>query len=125
VNDILLKVLSKEPAARYRTADQLGRVLQSVVDHPNGGTVRTAPEAERTRPEAVRTQQVPPADRRPPPPRMPPAKPETRAPAPVQAPEPRPGIDWRNVFLALLAIVAVGGLVPFWIWVYFSLYGAP
>ncbi len=27
LEEIVLKVLSKEPAARYRTADQLGRVL--------------------------------------------------------------------------------------------------
>ena len=27
LEQIVLKVLSKEPAARYRTADQLGRVL--------------------------------------------------------------------------------------------------
>jgi hypothetical protein len=30
-----------------------------------------------------------------------------------------------NVFLGLLAIVAVGGLIPFWIWVYFVLNGPP
>ncbi len=29
MNEIILKVLSKEPSQRYRTADQLGRVLQS------------------------------------------------------------------------------------------------
>ena len=32
LESILLKVLSKEPAARYRTADQLGRVLGTLID---------------------------------------------------------------------------------------------
>src|SRR5512143_2569679 len=37
LEDIILKVLSKEPSARYRTADQLGRVLM------NFGTQRVTP----------------------------------------------------------------------------------
>ena len=28
-------------------------------------------------------------------------------------------IDWISVGLGLLALVAVGGLIPFWMWVYF------
>ncbi|MDH5607283.1 MAG: protein kinase, partial [Anaerolineae bacterium] len=33
LNEVILKVLEKEPSLRYRTADQLGRVLQLVADH--------------------------------------------------------------------------------------------
>ncbi|MDO9349464.1 MAG: protein kinase, partial [Anaerolineales bacterium] len=46
LEQILLKVLSKEPSARYRTADQLGRVLL------NFGDARTAPALALT-PEAA------------------------------------------------------------------------
>jgi hypothetical protein len=28
-------------------------------------------------------------------------------------------IDWLSVGLGLLALIAVGGLVPFWMWIYF------
>ena len=28
-------------------------------------------------------------------------------------------IDWISVALGLLALIAVGGLIPFWMWVYF------
>jgi hypothetical protein len=28
-------------------------------------------------------------------------------------------IDWPSVVLGLLALIAVGGLIPFWMWVYF------
>jgi len=28
-------------------------------------------------------------------------------------------IDWLSVALGLLALIAVGGLIPFWMWVYF------
>jgi hypothetical protein len=28
-------------------------------------------------------------------------------------------IDWLSVGLGLLAVIAVGGLVPFWMWIYF------
>jgi serine/threonine protein kinase len=94
------KVLSKEPSARYRTADQLGRVLMRFGTQTQP---EPAPELSLT-PEASPTYQ-----------------PE---PEPVyQEPEPAPtyavDIDWVSVALGLLALIAVGGLVPFWMWVYF------
>jgi len=54
------------------------------------------------------------------------------APAAIweQQPEPQPAesgalssllnIDWWAVGLGLLALIAVGGLFPFWMWVYFT-----
>ena len=94
LEQILNKVLSKEPSQRYRTADQLGRVLM------NFGNAKSAPALSLT-PEAV-TVPVSPA-------------PASPIPAPAQAPE----IDWVSIGLGLLALVAVLGLVPFWLWVYF------
>ncbi len=94
LEQILTKVLSKEPSQRYRTADQLGRVLL------NFGNARSAPALTLT-PEAAPI----------------PATAPTPVAAPVPAPDPE--IDWISIGLGLLALVAVLGLVPFWLWVYF------
>ncbi len=88
LEQILLKVLSKEPSARYRTADHMGRVLL------NFGSVKDAPSLSLT-PEVVTAAQ----------------------PAEAQ-PDFRLDIDWVSVGLGLLALLAVGGLIPFWMWVY-------
>jgi len=92
LEQILLKVLSKEPAQRYRTADQLGRVLL------NFGNSRAAPSLALT-PEA--------------------ALPSKPLPVPPQKEEPPVSFDWISVGLGLLALIAVLGLIPFWVWVYF------
>lgn len=89
LEQILEKVLSKEPAARYRTADQLGRVLQTIAEH-----IQPIPEITLAPPQAP----------------------------PQSPPEPTPGavaesINWLAVVLGLLAFLAVGGLVPLWLWV--------
>jgi serine/threonine-protein kinase len=113
-----MKVLSKEPSARYRTADQLGRVLLKFGTQP----IAPLPAAEVSeRPhirtpgdspgvESARTRYVPPGP----------------APSPTgisyESPEPAPAsgeIDWISVGLGLLAVLAVGGLIPFWMMIYF------
>lgn len=106
LEEILLKVLSKEPAARYRTADQLGRVLttfgterQSRVSTP----VRVSVPLEATPAFALE-----------------PSGPETAGDA--APPEEALNIDWLSVGLGLLALIAVGGLIPFWMWIYFVYY---
>ena len=108
LEQIVLKVLSKEPAARYRTADQLGRVLLRF------GTQRDAslsltPEAASTyqQPETLAvTPQAPLATL---------ADPVFTAPD-YSIPE---DIDWTSVGLGLMALLAVGGLIPFWIYIFF------
>ncbi len=92
LEQILLKVLAKEPAQRYRTADQLGRVLM------NFGNTRSAPSLALT-PEAAPSIEI-----------------DT---TPMPKIEPPVRIDWLSVGLGLLALLAVLGLVPFWMWVYF------
>jgi serine/threonine-protein kinase len=114
LEEIVMKVLSKEPSARYRTADQLGRVLQKF------GTQRDEidePIAPSLNPSIA-----------------------SRLPTTAIAPIPEPistsvdggtqpdletvpestDIDWTSVGLGLLALIAVGGLIPFWILVYFA-----
>ncbi|MBM3151188.1 MAG: serine/threonine protein kinase [Chloroflexi bacterium] len=93
LEQILLKVLSKEPSARYRTADQLGRVLL------NFGEGRTTQPLARAQDSAAA-----------------PARPDPSAGQPQAT---GLSIDWAAVGLGLLALMAVGGLAPFWMWVYF------
>jgi hypothetical protein len=39
----------------------------------------------------------------------------------LERPEKNPlDIDWVTIALGLLALIAVGGLVPFFLWVYFA-----
>jgi serine/threonine-protein kinase len=94
LEQILTKVLSKEPSQRYRTADQLGRLLL------NFGNAKSSPALSLTPEAASGTVSLPVAST-------------------VPAPAPGPEIDWASVGLGLLALVAVLGLVPFWLWVYF------
>jgi len=84
---ILLKVLSKEPAARYRTADQFGRVLENFLSQapPEAGWV---------------------------------AAPAHDLPTALQEAAPEDRVDWLAAALGLLALIAVGGLIPLWLWVW-------
>jgi serine/threonine-protein kinase len=103
LEQIIDKVLSKEPAARYRTADQLGRVLLRF-----GTQVQPEPL-----PELSLTPEASPAYQPEPEP-----EPVYRT-DPVIITAPPVDIDWLSVALGLLALIAVGGLIPFWMWVYF------
>jgi serine/threonine-protein kinase len=126
LEQIILKVLSKEPSARYRTADQLGRVLM------NFGAARKSPAVALVEPIPAPVAAPPPAP-----------APAARAPqSQIVRPAPRPtpqaslplstppqeadsleeefyNFDWVSVFLGLLALAAVGGLIPFWIFIYY------
>jgi serine/threonine protein kinase len=103
LEQIVMKVLSKEPAARFRTADQLGRVLLKF-----GSQRETAPaSALHLTPEAVTTYRQP---------EPPPAQPEPVYYTPEVS---LPDIDWGTIALALLALISVGGLIPFWIYIFF------
>lgn len=110
LESIILKVLSKEPSARYRTADQLSRVLTSFLEAgelPVGPAVSGVVDPSRSE----------------------------RSTEPYEIPAPQPAydsveaapaeddhsldIDWGTTALALLTIIAVGGLIPFWLWIWF------
>jgi hypothetical protein len=122
LEQIMLKVLSKEPAARYRTADQFGRVLMTFGQQRKPATAApastpvkvaepvSAPVAPAAPTVAVRPAVMPP----------PPTPVTARsAPEPVQEYEPQEELDWISVGLGLLALAAVGGLIPLWIAVFF------
>lgn len=109
---IVHKVLAKEPAARYRTADQLGRILIAFRQEGEG---HTGPLSASTPPAGVPVAQRPTMASS-----TPPAGVPTVAAAETLA-EPRPQedtIDWIALGLGFLAFVAVAGLIPLWVWVY-------
>jgi serine/threonine protein kinase len=107
LEEIILKVLSKEPAARYRTADQLGRVLLRF------GTQReaTPSPALSLTPEVTTTYKEPVSQ---------PSRPEPAINIPeITLPEVYlPEIDWATIGLGLLATLSVGGLILFWIYIF-------
>ncbi len=114
LEEITLKVLSKEPAARYRTADQLGRVLLSFgkVNKEKTGPI-VLPQPGNGLPH----------------PALEPASPIEKEPSPQKPPEEEAvsepaqeeeGFDWVTWALGLLAFTTVLGLIPFWLFIYFS-----
>ncbi len=139
---IVHKVMAKEPSARYRTADQLGRILISYRER--GDDLTGAQPATSAQPIAP----MPPA---PPAPRLAPTAraaptiarpPDVLLQAPTAYRQPTPmvvsehtvrgepadryaqpyglgldGIDWVAMTLGFLAFIAVAGLIPFWAYV--------
>ena len=132
VEQICLKVLSKEPSARYRTADQFGRVLISIStslkpslpqDTVSGKTtpVENSYPVPSSNGSTSQTQPVPLVQPRP----------RLTSRSPTYSPKAVPvsvksdhttsslDIDWRTWILVVLMVISVGGLIPFWVWIYF------
>ncbi len=110
---LVRKVLSKDPAARFRNADHLGAVLD---EYLRQGAELTAPRA----PVSAGTATPPPPTRSQPPP-PPPAAPLVSAPAIVEedtTPIAAGGSDWLLWLLWGVAAIAVLGLLPLWFSVY-------
>ncbi len=106
VAKIIHKVLSKEPSARYRTADQLGSILQNIRVESEQGT-----SVELVSPDVPALVSEKPADR----------------PDPMSHGEASSFVspvltdadpDWAAVFLGAVALLAILGLIPLWILVY-------
>jgi hypothetical protein len=105
MEQIVRKVMAKEPAARYRTADQLGRILDSYRRLGEGPAV-VQPSVS-VRPPLRRVEsEVPPAV----------ARPEPRRHEPLE--EEKKGRDWVAIFLGIMAVLAVLCLIPLGISVY-------
>jgi len=111
LESIVLKVLSKEPSARYRTADQLSRVLTSYLDsddlvlsRPSQSGSEGSQAELRTEPFVVDV----------------PQSANTNSVDKETEEDTSLGIDWGTTALALLTIIAVGGLIPFWLWIWFA-----
>jgi len=108
LEQIIMKVLAKEPSARYRTADQLGRVLTSFQQSEKSAAVHSgasAPQVSRSQPVKGEQNFAPSL--------------EGNLEEPYEEDETF-NIDWGTIGLALGAIIAVGGLIPFWLWIWFT-----
>lgn len=95
LEQIIYKVLSKEPAARYRTADQLGRVLETYQSEREGFDFE-ANQAGRETLEGANDQHA--------------------HTVPFPGSELPAGLDWLAILFALVAFLAVGGLIPLWLY---------
>lgn len=96
---VVMKVLSKEPSQRYRSADQLGNVLAMVKQHLG---LSSAPAMK---------------GKTPPLPPIPTAMPISYEDSPST--NQKGVIDWSIIGLELLCLFMVGGLIPFWLFVFY------
>ncbi len=95
---ILLKVLSKEPSSRYRTADQLGRIMINFTQKKYRPPVYESDSASsEPHPRQIKRETL------------------------TSLEQKQSAHRWLTVLLGMIALLAVGGLVPFWIWVYFQI----
>jgi serine/threonine-protein kinase len=94
LEEIIVKVLSKEPSSRYRTADQLGRIVISFTEMLDS---QIQVEIPAPLPEDNDLQAI------------------------LNLENKKTSKQWLTILLGLLSLITVGGLIPFWIWVYFQL----
>ena len=145
--NIVNKVLSKEPAARYRTAGQLGRILSTYRSNSMAETGQYIVTEHQQEPEPSTpvSEQVTQIYERPlpPPPHEQPTKPEIdpvikEGDTPVRARQPvrreqvtdpvqvngnnqeEPETDWTAITIGIAALVALLGLIPLWWMVYLA-----
>jgi len=134
LEQIVLKILAKEPSQRYRSADQLGRVLRNILQRPENyantvasAPVHTRPGAAAYNPSTVTTPTPTGGTTQPRPALQQQGSQQVRV---FAAPQPQPdpatleaddqslNIDWVTIFLGLFAALAVGGLIPLWLYIF-------
>jgi serine/threonine-protein kinase len=129
LEQIIYKALSKESSLRYATADQFGRALTSYVEqqqriasvaHPappaytsNAPTPRQMPASSASTPTLQAGYNAP----------VGPFPLPNDSVSPARHPtKPKPArLDWLTWLLAIIALIVVAGLVPFWLWVFYIL----
>lgn len=122
---ITLNAMAKSPAARYPNAKHMGQVLKeshsqidSMIQAGTAGTQQFPKSPivldNQTMPKQERSQAFQFTDGR-----------HTagglKSKEPAQTKTTVAGFDWVTWLLALLALLLVGGLIPFWIWVYYMI----
>jgi serine/threonine-protein kinase len=129
LDQIIQKVLSKEPAGRYRTAGQLGRILSAYrqrsladTDSANNDTIYHQPTTPNSELKTKIYQRPQPAEQETvvsPPVREQTAV-STAEPLTIRIPAPANEMsnDWTAVSLGIAALIALLGLIPLWYMVY-------
>ncbi|NJN55259.1 MAG: serine/threonine protein kinase [Anaerolineae bacterium] len=140
LEQIINKLLAKEPAGRYRTAGQLGRILAAYKEKGQVETVYPAPiiaagyqvytqMPDSLPPTAVAATNTPVAEQKTQIYQRPSADEGDESPThstPAQRPlripanEAAPANDWTAVALGIIALVALLGLIPLWLMVYLA-----
>lgn len=122
LNQIILKVLSKEPTSRYRTTDQLGRILETIkkqISQSHQEPNQRKEPAFYEKPPVIHQPVV-----------QKPIEQDVFPPRTIRkVPDDEygsrnsqfSGVDWLTIGLSLIAVLTVGGLIPFWIYIYFTL----
>jgi serine/threonine-protein kinase len=127
IEGFILQVLSKEPSNRYRNANQMGHVLRvlmqqigissypTIIQDPNmflsqKATI-TESETTLTHTPASGSPLVKPRSKK-----------QLKVIRNTSHNLARKDFDWVTWTLALITLIAVGGLIPFWLWVYYIVY---
>jgi serine/threonine-protein kinase len=121
----ILRALAKQPESRFRDANDFGlalAVIQDMIEYaepaPDEGQARPFMEpsfyAQEEDDELV-AYGAPDSDRRL---STKPIKASAADPMPLSA---SPTIDWLTWVLALFTLLVLGGLIPFWLWVYYQI----
>jgi eukaryotic-like serine/threonine-protein kinase len=113
IEQIIAKLLAKEPTSRYRTADQLGRILAAYRQGTQDETGRRPAVPLATRPQRVIVSRPEATSARPPPHSLADSPTTLHIPVP-----PHEETDWLAVGLGILAIISLLGLIPLWYAVY-------
>jgi len=121
---ITLRAMAKEPATRYQDANLMADALREFSEVTAGGTGLMGGEAV-----SASAGYGLPADSEPESPEptlpaseeVPQTQPGKRKPGTKRSLNERLGFDLTTWILALIALLFVGGLIPFWLWVYFRI----
>jgi serine/threonine-protein kinase len=105
LEQIILKVLSKEPSSRYRTADQLSRVLENFRKQMDSGVFQNSVYPLPTTPQPPVNYSINQFED------------HRQSPSPFPT---RSSPDWGTILLGLLAFLLAGGLIPFWLFIWFT-----
>ncbi len=103
IDQLIMKVLAKQPSSRYRTADQFGRILITIRNRRRSSS--SGKSNIRNIPQQVAQQAI-------------------HLPKDIghtTSSNIRQSIDWGTILLGLTTLIALGGLIPFWLWVYLSI----
>lgn len=108
LEQIILKVLSKEPSARYRSAEQLGRILANFLTPASSYSI--------TNSQPIALETAAPVTE----PQSPVSRPIASQPSSNSPSQPF-SFDWITILLGLMALIIAGGLIPFWLYVWLSI----